>query len=428
MRFFADIKSFLKNKDFKVLASNFFNLALIQGLDMVLPLLVIPYTTRVLGFEKLGLIAFAGAVVAYFGIFISYGFNLTATKQVSKNRENNYLLKKIYSQVTLSKLFLILISSIIFFVGIIFIPKFSEHKTLFLISFLSIIFTNLVPYWFFQGIQDLKYTTLLTTIFKVLSTAAIFTFVQKEEDYLIIALLPLISNFIIFTIIQIILYKKYKITLIKITKKDIQTQLHDGFYVFLSQVKITFFTNFNTIVIGSVLGDAAVGLFSSAEKIIRMLSLVQVPIVSSLFPYFSKKLHESRQEGFLQINKIAKVGSVIYIVVCLAVFFLARYIAVWVFGSQIDEISTLIRIMVFIPIFVFANNLYGTQFLLNIGKDKRFTANLLFATILNVCMVIPLTYFFKVNGTAVSVLLTEIFVFVIMYYSAIKNKKNIELK
>ena len=71
---FADIKSFLKNKDFKVLASNFFNLALIQGLDMVLPLLVIPYTTRVLGFEKLGLIAFAGAVVAYFGIFISYGF------------------------------------------------------------------------------------------------------------------------------------------------------------------------------------------------------------------------------------------------------------------------------------------------------------------------------------------------------------------
>lgn len=114
--------------------------------------------------------------------------------------------------------------------------------------------------------------------------------------------------------------------------------------------------------------------------------------------------------------------------VCLAVFFLARYIAVWVFGSQIDEISTLIRIMVFIPIFVFANNLYGTQFLLNIGKDKRFTANLLFAAILNVCMVIPLTYFFKVNGTAVSVLLTEIFVFVIMYYSAIKENKILKIK
>ena len=63
-----------KNKDIKLLISNFFNLAIVQGLDLILPLLTIPYTTRVLGFQKLGIIAFAVALVGYFGIIINYGF------------------------------------------------------------------------------------------------------------------------------------------------------------------------------------------------------------------------------------------------------------------------------------------------------------------------------------------------------------------
>lgn len=413
-------KSFV-SKDVKLLVINFFNLAMIQGLDLILPIFVIPYTVRVLGFEKLGVIAFVGAIVAYFGIFISYGFNLTATKQISRNRGDSFMLNKIYSEITFTKLFLVFFSILIFVPCIFLIPKFFQEKMLFLISFFSIIFSNLIPYWFFQGIQDLKYTTQLTTFFKILSTIAIFVFVKKESDYLIVALLPAVTNFLILLILQFILLRKYNIWLISVSFYDIKKQLNDGFYVFLSQIKITFFTNFNTIVVGHFLGDAAVGIFSSAEKIIRMLSLVQVPIVYSLFPYFSKKLHENREEGFNKINKIVKIGSGLYLLVCIIVFVFAKSIVLWVFGSHIDEISMLIRIMVLIPVFVFANNLYGTQFLLNIGEDKRFTTNLLIAAIFNVCLVIPLTYYFKVNGTSVSVLLTEILVYILMYYYALKN-------
>lgn len=413
-----------KNKDIKLLISNFFNLAIVQGLDLILPLLTIPYTTRVLGFQKLGIIAFAVALVGYFGIIINYGFNLTATKQVSQNRESVVDLRKIYSQVTFSKMILIILSLIIFLIFIIFIPKVSEEKTLFFFSFLSVIFSNLIPYWLFQGIQDLKYTTRLTTVFKILSTASIFIFVKKVDDYLIIAILPLITNFLVLVIIQFVLYKKYNIYFVKTTFREIIDQLNKGFYIFLSQIKISFFTNFNTIVVGSILGDTAVGLFSSAEKIIRILSSVQIPIVSSLFPYFSKKIHENRREAFIHINKIAKIGAGFYFIICSLVFILSPYIAYWIFGSQVHEISILIRIMVFNPIFVFANNMFGTQFLLNIGKDKRFTLNLIFAALVNVVLIFPLIYLYNVYGAAISVLITEILVYVLMHYFAIKNFQN----
>ncbi|HCT6486991.1 TPA: oligosaccharide flippase family protein, partial [Klebsiella pneumoniae] len=72
----------------KNIFSNFIFLFLLQIANYLLPLLTVPYLVRTIGIANVGLLAFAGAVCTYFQIITDFGFNLSATRQVSINRSN----------------------------------------------------------------------------------------------------------------------------------------------------------------------------------------------------------------------------------------------------------------------------------------------------------------------------------------------------
>ena len=107
------IKNMVNSEDKKRLASNFFSLSVLQVFTYVLPLLTLPYLVRVLGVETFGLVAFATAFITFFNILVDYGFNLSATREVSIHRENKDKITEIYSSVLSIKFILIFVSLII---------------------------------------------------------------------------------------------------------------------------------------------------------------------------------------------------------------------------------------------------------------------------------------------------------------------------
>lgn len=410
----------LRNSDNKKLINNFFNLGSVQILEMLLPLLTVPYITRIIGFDKVGVIAFSSAIIGYFGICINYGFNLTGTKQVAQNKDDKNYINSVFLEILYSKLLIIAACFLVLLLLLLF-PKFQNESIIYLLIFGNIVFQNLIPTWFLQGFQDLNFSTKVNIVFKIISTILVFLFVKEKDDYWLVVFFPFIQSLISLIFINYYIQKNYSIKLKKISYKEILSQLNEGKYIFLSQVKISFFNNFNILILGLLLDNKAVGIFSSADKVIKIVSAMQIPVVSALFPYFSALLKKDLKSGYGKLTKFALLGTVIYSIIILFLWLLAPYISEVLFGSEIKVIATLIRIMSFIPLFVYLNNLYGTQFLLNIDGDKKFLVNLIIAAAFNCIVLIPLTFYFNVNGTAISILLTEFIVLLLMYTSSKKK-------
>jgi PST family polysaccharide transporter len=147
------IKSLVNTEEKKRLLSNFFSLLILQGANYILPLITFPYLVRVLGVKKFGLLAFATATIAYFNILTDYGFNLTATREVSIYRDDKEKLNEIFSSVMIIKFILMIVSFLLLLILVYSFDKFRAHSEVFLLTFGTIIGQVLFPQWFLTNIK-----------------------------------------------------------------------------------------------------------------------------------------------------------------------------------------------------------------------------------------------------------------------------------
>ena len=84
-------------------------LGIIQIMSLVLPLITLPYLTRVLGVNAFGQVAFAQIIFQYFIMITDWGFSWSATKEVALVKHDREKLSALFLKTWLAQLFLLLI-------------------------------------------------------------------------------------------------------------------------------------------------------------------------------------------------------------------------------------------------------------------------------------------------------------------------------
>ncbi len=121
----AKIKSKFQSENSKKISANFMYLSILQGMNLILPLITFPYLVRVLGIENFGLLMFAQAVILYFTMIADYGFNLSGIREVSSNKNNKNKLIKIFSSIMLARFILVFFGLVLLSILVFSFEKFS---------------------------------------------------------------------------------------------------------------------------------------------------------------------------------------------------------------------------------------------------------------------------------------------------------------
>jgi PST family polysaccharide transporter len=397
------------------LLENMASLLVLQGANYLLPLITFPYLVRVLGPAKFGLLAFAQALVQYFVIVTEYGFNLTATREVAIRREQPGQVAETFRTVLTIKCALMALSLAVMTAIVLAVPRFRGDAPVYFCTFLTVVGNVLFPVWLYQGLERMKYITLLTLGPKLLAAAAIFVLVRTDQDYLLAAAIQG-SGGLLAGIVGLAMVR----TLIPIDSfalpsvQEIRATLRGGWSVFVSSFGVTLFGNSNIFILGLFASLETVGYFAVADKIVRAAIGLSVPISTAIYPRVSVLFAQSTELAIAFLRRVLLLGGIGFLALSLALFFGADFAAHLVTGQPNAEIGLLIRLMAILPFTIFVDNVFGVQTLLNLGLTQQLMKAILYAGAFSVVTSFLTVPRFGDRASAVVFTLSQMLVLVLM--------------
>lgn len=400
---------FNKNKLFE----NVTALYSVQFVNVVLPLMAFPYLVRILGTERFGLLTFAAAFIQYFVTFTDYGFNYSATRSISIHREDPNAVSLIFCSVELVKILIMIISYIVLFLLIFYIPRFRNDWLLYLITSLAILGNVLFPVYLFQGIEKMKLLALCNMVAKVISVALIFIFIRSTDDYLLAAILQT-SGVLIAGIISLLtikhVYPQIRIVIPK--TRDLIEISREGWNIFIAVLSTTMFASSNIFILGLFSNNLMVGYFSIADKIVRAIINLSNPISNAIYPRTGALFFESKEKAVLFLKKVILFSSPIFMSASILLFIFADIIVKIITGSHNEYIVLLIKILSILPFTVYLDNFYGVQILFNTGRSRELMKIILCAGTFSVITSLIMVPFYKAIATSVILLSTELIILI----------------
>jgi len=401
----------------KRLTENFLSLSVLQAVNYLLPLITLPYLVRVLGPEKFGLIAFAQSFIQYFNILTDYGFNLSATREISIYRDNKEKISEIFSSVMIIKFGLLVLSFIIMSVIVFSFEKFKNDWLIYYLTFGMVVGQFLFPVWFFQGMERMKYITILNIVARGIFTVSIFIFIKKMADYLYVPLLNSLSFLVAGFLAMYIIFKKFQLKVMLPRFQLTFRYFKNSAQFFLSRVSVSIYTFTNTFILGIFTDNKTVGYYSIAEKLYIALQQIYSPLVNALYPYIVHK------KNVYLYKKIFKFTIFLNITLLLCVFVLSNHIIEIIFGKGLEISSNIFKILILSAMVVVPSILLGYPFLAAMGYSNYANFSVIVGSIFHLSGLGILAIFHLINGytVALMVLVTESFVLSIRLYGTIKH-------
>jgi len=412
------IKNLSNTNEKRVLLSNFFSLSVLQFFNSVLPLLTLPYLVRVLGAEMFGLVMFAQAFIMFFNIFVDFGFNLSATREVSIYRNDKNKLTEIFSSVIIIKAVLTCLSFVILAIIVFSFERFSRSWELYYLTFLLVIGQAMFPVWYFQGIERMKFITIVNVISRVVFTVLIFVVIKEKSDYIYV---PIINGFGLIVgggLSLWIIRKKFKQAVVIPSLETLKIYFKDSSQFFLSRVSVTIYTSANVFVLGIFTNNILVGYYSVAEKLYMALQGLFGPVAQVLYPYVAK------EKNIVLFKKIFKIIVLLNVVGVVFLYFTGSYIFEFLFEKSFtNESLEVFHILLLATLVVVPSIMIGYPFLGALGFAKFANRSVIYSSVIHVfgIVLLALSDNITIFTVAYMVVLTQIVDLSYRLYGVKKN-------
>jgi O-antigen/teichoic acid export membrane protein len=400
----------------KGVIKNVFSLGVVQIANYVFPFITVPIVSRIIGPDKLGVINFASAFMAYFTILINFGFDLSATRAIAAQRNNLEARTRIFNEVVSAKLLLFAVS-VILFVGSLFVfPQLRDEKQVAIYSFLLCFSWVITPNWLYQGMQELSRIAIFNLVTKVLFTVVILFLVKQKEDYVWQPLAISVAQIIVGIFSFVFAIKRYKIKLGLSKLRPVFSLLWSERIIFFSMVVVNLYTTTNIVLLGFMQNNEQVGYYTAGWKLITIIqSLIAIPLSQALFPFIGTAFSQGREKGLKIVNQLFPIVTALTGFASMCLFLFGPLTIKIIYGDKFGPSVGVFRVLAFIPMIICWSNLLGIQTMINLKMDKIFFRITAAGAVISVLLNLVLVTRFGFIGTAWCWLLTEIFITSCLY-------------
>lgn len=375
---------------------------------------------RYLGVSDFGIMNFAISFTTIMSIFIDLGIITYTTRDLSRYPEMSQ--KYIGNAIPLK-----IILSIISFIATLLILSIMNYDLItievVLLFALHIIFQNM-GYFFngvFQAFGKMKYQAIGIIINSILVLIGTFTLIFLDLG-LIAAALAYISGSLI-TLIYLYLNVRDKIVIpkfqfdIQFWKKSLKYSIPFG----MTNIFTTIYYMIDSVMISFMIGSVAVGIYSSAYKIITVFTTLYMVYNYVVFPLMSKFYKDSEDLLKISYEKSIKYLIMLMLPFAIGVTFYSYYITTLIYGETYALAGNVLSILIWNVLFVMING--ASSSLLNSSNNEIAVTKINgMACLLNIILNLVLIYYLSYIGASIATVITGIVICILMSYIIMKDR------
>ena len=408
-------------------AKNGFWMILLQGFNTIIPLITLPYITRILSKSIYGEFSVSLNWIGYFQVVVEYGFGLTGARRAALNRKKEDL-NNVHSSIICARLILLVLCIVIFGTVILLINVAKTQIICMLILFFMVFSIAFQQNWFFQGIAEMKNIAIINVVSRSISVILIFLLVKSPNDLYLYCVLY-VSNYFISTLFGLIIVRRrYKIRFIKPSLKIICKELVEGWPLFISLAMTKIFANIGITILDVISTKESVGVYSAISKIPYVLSLLFAAIAQAIYPFMCNSFSLSFKSGLMKARKYAVPILAFFALGGMVIIFANKKIVHIVFGSDYTECSTLLIPFVIWVLFGIINNFLGVQVLVASGHQKEYSKAFSVSVIIMIGLMLILGKLYEAYGIAYASMFSEMMLTLLLIYFIKKITKADERK
>ncbi|MCB2339595.1 flippase [Clostridium estertheticum] len=395
----------------KSIAKNFTYNLLFQIVSLLIPLMTVPYISRILGKEGIGVYSYTFSITQYFIILGTLGVALYGNRQIAYVRDDKEKMSKTFWSITVLQIITTSIA-LIFYILIFGFNK--KYGSAYLIQSINIIGAMIDISWLYMGLEDFKKIVIRNLTVKIIGIICIFCFVKDYDDlYKYIAingLMILFGNLVMWTYIPNTVLK------VKIKFADIKEHLVPIIKLFIPQIAIQIYVVLDKSMLGTLASTGEVGIYDQSQKIVKLILGLVTSLGVVLLPRMSNTFANGDNEKMNNyLNK--SLNGVAYVSIPMAVGLasISKEFVPWFFGPDFGQVTYLIIISTPILFLIAMSNVFGMQYLLPANKTKEFTMSVTVGAIINVILNFMLIPKYKAIGACIATVMAEFGVTIIQY-------------
>ncbi|WP_433596824.1 polysaccharide biosynthesis C-terminal domain-containing protein [Limosilactobacillus reuteri] len=364
----------------KVIKNYLYNVVY-QILLLLVPLITVPYISRVLGPELVGINSYTNSWMTFFMLVGQMGIALYGNREVAYHRENPIERSKIFWGIELLQVITITCALIAYLGAVLlFSTTFKEY---FLLQSFWIIAAGVDVSWYFMGVENFQRIVFRNMLVKLASVALIFLVVKGNSDlgkYIaLLGLSNLVGNLTLWP------YLKDEIKWVPISTWHPFRHFYPALLLFVPTITTQVYLVVNRLMLGRMSTQSQLGQFQYTDQIIKVILAVVTASGQVMLPHIANKFSKGDVKGIRDsLYNSFDFITAIAIPMMFGIMAIAKQFAPWFLGKQFNDAGILMMIEAPVILFIGWSNVTGTQYLMPINRTKEYTVSVTVGAVINI--------------------------------------------